>query len=143
MQQLAQNEYNAHIFYTSISQNAPKETSKKSLTQLAKDCETRLEKYTEIIKSQFTIDFSPEEKEININLPFTDAISLAIAEENKALTTLTKLIDQTEGTSLERQIERLINKKIVAHQQVLAIYTTTMPTPRSAKLPPPSFEATL
>jgi len=121
LQRLAQNEHNAKTFYTEIAHNASNEASKKSLVQLAKDCETRLEKYTELIQSQFNTTFAPEDKEINTNLPFANAISLAIAEENKSLSTLTELLDQTEGTSLERQIERVINKKVVAHQLLLSI----------------------
>jgi len=120
IEQLTQNERNAQIFYAGISHDAPNDTIKNSLTELAKDCEVRFKKYSEILKIHFNINFIPVTKEINTNLSFSNAISLAISEENKALATLGNLLDQVEGTSLERQVERIINKKIVGHQLLLS-----------------------
>ena len=121
IQQLAQNERNAKIFYSGISENAPTETIKKSLTKLAEDCEVRLQKHTQILKSDFDVSFTAEETGINTTLQFADAISLAITEENKSLTMLSSLLDKVEGTPLERQLERIISKKVVTHQMLLAI----------------------
>jgi len=121
IQQLAQNERNAKIFYSGISKNAPTETIKKSLTKLAEDCEVRLQKHTQILKSDFDVNFTAEETVINTTLQFADAISLAITEENKSLTMLSSLLDKVEGTPLERQLERIISRKVVTHQMLLTI----------------------
>ena len=143
IENLTQNEHNAQIFYTGISNTAPTEEIKKSLAMLAEGSQTRVSQYVQFLHANFNSQFSPQNKEININLPFRDAISLAISEENKALSTLCSLLDQAEGTSLERQIERIISKKVVAHQILLTIYTTTIPAPRSLRYPPLSPEASL
>jgi len=124
IENLAQNERNAQVFYTVISHISPSEETKKSLSQLAEGSKSRTTQYIQILHTHFDSKFSPQEKEINTNLSFQDAISLAIAEENKALSTLCDLLDQAEGTSLERQIERIINKKVVAHQILLTVHTT-------------------
>jgi len=129
LQRLAQDEHNAHIFYTRIAQNAPSNETKQSLIALANGCESRRSKYIQILSAQFNLTFAPAQKEINTKIPYSNAIQLAINEENKTLTTLTNLIDQIEGTPLEMQIQRMISKKILAHQILLS--TTTTPIPRS------------
>ena len=121
LESLAQNERNAQIFYSHIAQTAPEEGQKKSLTVLAKGCEARLLNYTLMLNTSFSREFKPKETEINVKIAFTDAISLAITEENKALTTLSDLLDQVAETSLEKQILRLLNKKIIAQQTLLAL----------------------
>jgi len=129
LQRLAQDEHNAHIFYSRIAQNAPSNEAKQSLMDLANGCESRCSKYIQILSAQFNLNFVPAQKEINTRIPYSNAIHLAINEENKALTTLTNLIDQIEGTPLEMQIQRMISKKILAHQILLS--TTTTPIPHS------------
>ena len=120
LQSLAQDEYNAKIFYSGVSTSAPSEEIKKALANLAKDCETRLQQYIHMLGSHFKHNFTPQEKEINTNLPFRSAMSLAVSEENKALATLGNLLDQVEETSLERQVQRIISKKILGHQLLLS-----------------------
>jgi len=119
LENLTQNERNAQIFYTGISHASPTDEIKNALFLLAEGSETRISQYTQILQTHFSNQFAPQTKDINTNLPFFDAISLAISEENKALATLSNLLDQTEGTSIERQLERIISKKIVAHQILL------------------------
>jgi len=121
LQKLAQNEQNAHIFYSGIAKNAPADETKKSLTDMAGDCNARLTQYIQILQTHFNLTFVPAVKDINTAMPFEQAISLAILEENKALTTLGELLDHAEETSLERQIQRILSKKIVAHQLLLSI----------------------
>jgi len=121
---LTQDEYNAQVFYTGISQNVSNEATKKSLTELAKDCEARHKKYTQMLKMHFDIEFTPAEKEINTSLPFSNAISLALSEESKTLSTLCSLLGQVEGTPMERQIERTIIKKILGQQVLFSFYIT-------------------
>ena len=141
IENLTQNEHNAKIFYSGIPYNT--DDTKKNLLQLAEGSGARVKQYAQILRTHFNSEFTPIEKEINTNLPFENAISLAIIEENKALTTLCTLLDQVEGTSLERQIERIINKKVVAHQILLTLQTTTIPAPYSLRYPPRSAEASL
>lgn len=116
---LAQDEQNAYIFYSGIV--APTSEAKETLKSLASGCEMRCNQYTQILKSHFERNFTPEIKIINTALPFHEAISLALLEESKALTSLGNLLDQVQDTSLERLIERLINKKIIAHQVLLLL----------------------
>jgi len=120
VESLTQDEHNAQIFYTSISHSAPNDAIKKSLTELARDCEARHKKYTQMLKSHFDIEFTPGEKEINTSLPFSNALSLAISEESKTLSTLCNLLGQVENTPLERQIERVILKKILGQQALFS-----------------------
>jgi len=127
IEKLSQDERNSQIFYAGISDNAPTSETKKTLTELAKGSETRKNIYLQVLNTQFNHNFTPKETEINTNLPFQQAVLLAVSEENKTLATLSSLLDQVEGTSLERQIERVINKKVLTHQMLLAIYTTTIP----------------
>ena len=143
IENLTQNERNAQVFYTGISHISQTEEIKKSLLLLAEGSKSRTSQYLNILHAHFDSKFTPQEKEINTNLSFEDAISLAITEENKALSTLCSLLDQVEGTSLERQIERIISKKVVAHQLLLTIHTTTIPAPRSLRYPPLSPDASL
>jgi len=121
LQKLTQDEQNAHIFYSGVAQNAPTDGIKKALTDMAGDCRTRLAQYIQILQTQFNITFIPEIKDINTAIPFEKAISLAITEESKALTNLGELLDYAEDTSLERQIQRILSKKVVAHQILLYI----------------------
>lgn len=143
IENLTQNERNAQVFYTGISHFSPTEEIQKSLFLLAEGSKSRTSQYVNILHTHFDSKFTPQEKEINTNLSFEDAISLAIIEENKALSTLCSLLDQAEGTSLERQIERIISKKVVSHQILLTIHTTTIPAPRSLRYPPHSPDASL
>ena len=121
LESLAQDERNAQIFYSHIAEAAPEERQKKSLTVLAKGCEARLLNYKVMLNTSFEREFSPKETEINIKLEFTAAIQLAITEENKALTTLSDLLDQVAETALEKQVLRLLNKKILTQQMLLAL----------------------
>jgi len=109
LESLAQDEHNAKIFYTNLS-----------LSNLANACEVRLNQYVQILKSHFDRDFTPQDKELHTNIPFAEAITLAITEENKALVTLGGLLDQVEGTIVERLIERVINKKLIGHQLLMS-----------------------
>ena len=118
---LAQDERNAQIFYSHVSQNAPTDTTKKSLASLAKDCESRLSQYTSLLSDIFGRNFIPEEKDINIHLEFPEAVSLAISEENNALITLGDLLDQVADTEAERPVQRVINKKVIAHQILMGL----------------------
>ena len=143
IENLAQNERNAQIFYSSISSGISSDETKKSLSLLAEGCKARTSQYIQILQVHFNSQFTPQEKELNTNLPFNDAISLAISEENKALSTLSNLLDRAEGTPFERQLERIISKKVVSHQILLSVHTTTIPAPRSLRYPPLSPEASL
>ena len=115
----AQDEHNAHTFYTNLSVKAPGEAIKDSLAALAGECALRREKYTEMLKEHFASDFAPAEKDIHKNLPFEKAILLAVAEESKTLTTLTNLLEQVEETTLERPLKRIVYRKILGNQQLL------------------------
>ncbi|MCL1787789.1 MAG: hypothetical protein FWG38_07355 [Defluviitaleaceae bacterium] len=116
---LAQDEHNAHIFYNRIAENAKNDTIKNSLAQLAGECEARRKNYTHMLTKHFDTDFAPQAKEINTELPFADAILLAIYEENKALWTLYDLLEQAQDTAMAKLIERIIGKKMAAAQTLI------------------------
>jgi len=125
IQTLAQNEHNAHIFYSAISHSSPTIEIQTSLESIAAECEQRVVLYTQVLSQHFSHEFSPAHKDINTSLPFHKAITLAVFEENKTLSTLSNLQSQITETSLERQIERIISKKIIAHQLLLTCFATS------------------
>ena len=119
IESLAQDEHNAHIFYTNLTQHATADKIKDALMDLAGECVLRHKKYTKMLKSHFDIDFEVAEKDINTGLPFAEGILLALSEETHGLSTLANLLEQTEGSPLEGQIAPIINKKILTNQRLL------------------------
>lgn len=113
---LAQDEENSKIFYTNLATQAPTDPLKKALADLAIDCESRKQNYMAILKENFSQDFTPETKAVNTNVSYREGITLAQTEENKALTTLGSLLDQAKDTTLERQLERIVYRKIIRYQ---------------------------
>ena len=113
---LAQDERNAQIFYSNLSQSAPSESTKNALTSLSQDCESRLTQYKTILSTHLSENFNPKETEINTALPYAQAISLAVKEESASLATINNLAAKLADTPAEKQIQRMINKKITAQQ---------------------------
>ncbi|MCL2841382.1 MAG: hypothetical protein FWE05_11495 [Defluviitaleaceae bacterium] len=143
LENLSQDERNAHIFYTHFAESSEHEPIKKALATLAKDSEQRQNQYISLISTHFNHNHTPKEIKINTNIPIADAITLALTEENKSLVTLGNLLDQVVNTDLEQIIQRIINKKIIAHQILMTIQTTTTPIARSLLNPPEAPEANL
>ena len=118
---LAQDERNAQVFYSSLSENIESTATRELLLSLSTDCAARLKQYTTLLTNHCNRIFTPLETEINTNLSFPEALTLALAEENKALLTLSNLLDQVSDTPAENAIQRIINKKIVGHQLLLSL----------------------
>ena len=118
LKELAQNEFNAQIFYSSLQ--APSDAIKTSLNIIAEDCNSRIQQLIAILTQHHNIIFAPEKKEINTTLPFKDAITLALTEESKSLLNLNKLLDLPENAPFERKIERIVSKKIINYQMLLS-----------------------
>jgi len=120
---LAQDERNAQIFYNGLSENTENDAAKELLTSLSIDCHARLNHYKSILTNHCSRIFTPLETEINTALDLSDALTLAITEENKALITLSSLLDQVASSPAENAIQRIINKKLVGHQLLLSFST--------------------
>jgi len=116
LEDLSQDERNAHVFYSHFSENASNDSLKQALDTLAKDSETRLKQYINLIATHFDRQYTPRETEINTNLSIAEAINLALTEENKALVTLGNLLDQAANTEAESSISRIISRKLIANQ---------------------------
>lgn len=141
LENLSQDERNAHIFYSHFAEIAEAEPTKKALANLAKDSEVRQNQYQSLIETHFNNTYTPKETKINTSIPIHDAIALALIEENKSLTTLGNILDQATFADFEKIIQRIINKKIISHQILMTIQTTTTPIPRSLLNPPEAPEA--
>jgi hypothetical protein len=120
LKRLAQDERNAFIFYTHFSKNAQNE-KKELFANLAKDSNARLELYVELISQNANEHFAPQETEINTAIETSDAIVLALSEENKGLVALGNLIELTADTPAEKSLGRALNRKIIGHQLLLAL----------------------
>jgi hypothetical protein len=112
---LAQNERNAYVFYSHFA------ASKESFAVLAKDSKMRLEQYIALLQQFFKRIFVPQETVINKEISLPEAVALAISEENKGLVTLGNLSELAADTEAEKQIWRVINKKIIGQQLLLSI----------------------
>lgn len=121
MESLAQDERNAHMFYSHFAENTENESIKKSLSAMAKDSEARLNQYLSLIAKHFNRAYTPKETKVNTSIPTVKAINLALTEENKSLITLSGLLDQLANTELEKIIQRIISKKIISHQLLITI----------------------
>jgi hypothetical protein len=121
LEELAQDERNAQVFYGHFSRNAPKPEVKEALAGISKECGVRLRLYAGLLVQHFNRQFFPEETEINIGITFVDAISLALLEENKSLVVLAELLDKVNNTVAEKDIQRILSKKIINNQLLLAI----------------------
>jgi len=117
---LAQDERNAHIFYTHFSTHSQDINAKGVLATLAKDSQTRLEQYTTLLSQHFDCEFTPNDTNINTSIPLADAITLALTEESKALITLGNLLEAADY-SIEKILERVISRKIVGQQLLLTL----------------------
>ena len=118
LQELAQDERNAQIFYSGISDAEP---AKELLSSFAIDCGARLKQYLTLLADHCNHVFVPLETKINTNLDFAKAISLALTEENKTLVKLANLLDLVADTPAAGAIQRIINKKVAAYQLLLSI----------------------
>jgi len=118
---LAQDERNAQVFYGHFSRNAPNPEVKEALAGISKECGIRLRQYAGLLVQHFNRQFFPEETEINIGIKFADAISLALLEENKSLIILAELLDKVGGTNAEKEVQRILSKKIINNQLLLAL----------------------
>ena len=109
LQQLAQDEYNATSFYASLS-----------LQELSKGSEARHQQYLQILQGHLSNNFTPVQKELQLNIGIEQALSLAMQEENKALVIISLLLEEVEGTPLERALERILAKKLIGHQLLVS-----------------------
>ena len=114
LKSLAQDERNAHVFYNHFAKN-------KSFAILAKDSKARLDQYTSLITKHFNQSFAPKETEINTEMETSEAIALALSEENKGLSTLGNLLELTADTAAEKQLLRILIKKIISYTEVLSL----------------------
>ena len=120
LESLAQDERNAQVFYGKVSESAGDDI-KEMLSSLSRDCGARLNQYLSILSTHCNRRFVPLETAINTNIEVNQALALAIAEENKSLATLNRLLDQVSDTSAEMAVQRIVNKKMVGHQLLLGL----------------------
>ncbi|MCL1883831.1 MAG: hypothetical protein FWF81_08795 [Defluviitaleaceae bacterium] len=113
IKRLAQDERNSHVFYNHFAHNA-------TFAILAKDSKARLEQYTALLAMQGK-PFIPLETTINTEIEISEAIKLALSEENKGLIALGNLLDLSADTPSEKVIGRILNKKIIGHQLLLSL----------------------
>jgi hypothetical protein len=108
---LAQDERNAHIFYTNLSVLAPETTD--ALDGLAQEAARRVGIYTELLDKRFGLPFAPEDAPINTQISLADGIQLALSEENKSLGVLSDLLDETQDTHMAKTLQSVINRKVI------------------------------
>ncbi|MCL2387666.1 MAG: hypothetical protein FWC89_09000 [Defluviitaleaceae bacterium] len=116
---LAQDERNSNVFYSYFAENSPTETIQMTFATLSKDSQSRLEQYTTLLKRHFNQQFSPSETEIITEMEISEALHLALSEENKGLLALGNLLELTADTEAEKPLNRILNKKIIGHQMLL------------------------
>lgn len=121
IESLAQDERNAFVFYSNLARHAENKETAETLTALSADCAARLKQYLAILTKHFSNSFKPLETEIDIKLDFDKAVSLALSEENKALINLGHLQDKIADTPIETPLQRVVNKKIIAHQLLCSL----------------------
>jgi hypothetical protein len=114
LKKLAQDERNANIFYSRFAK-------KESFAVLAKDSKARYEQITALLMQHFEIYFTPLETEINTEMKLSEAVALAISEENKGLLVLGNLLELLADTAAEKPLLRILNKKIIGHQLLLSM----------------------
>jgi len=119
---LVQDERNAHVFYSHLAKTAQGNASEPALTEIANDSSQHAAKFTQILARQFGSNFTPVEAEINTGLELTNALALALEEENKSLRILAELLEGVANTESEKIIQRIINKKVVNYNQLERLY---------------------
>jgi hypothetical protein len=118
LQELAQGECNACAFYSHFAKK------EESFHMLAKDSKARLEQYVALLKQHFGKVFACEEAaDIKTDMEISEAVALAISEENKGLIALGNFLELAADSSAEKIAARIINKKIIGHQLLLAAQT--------------------
>jgi hypothetical protein len=75
-----------------------------------------MEQYSDLISNHFKQKFIPADMEINTNIEISEAVALAVTQENKGLIALGSLLELTADTPAEKIINRIICKKIIGHQ---------------------------
>jgi len=123
IENLIQDERNAHIFYGHLAADATSQVAASALGHIAKDCKRHAEQLSEVLIAKFGQGFTPIEAEINIGLELQSALELALEEENKALRTLAELLDAANNAEIEKITQRIINKKIMNYNQLVRFYT--------------------
>ncbi|MCL2225775.1 MAG: hypothetical protein FWB96_12480 [Defluviitaleaceae bacterium] len=114
LKRLAHEEYYSSVLYANFAEREKKEP----FTILARDSKIRLELYTALLAENFKENFTPKEAKTQQEIP--NATALAIFRENKSLTALANLIDTAADTPAEKQLTRLLHKKIIGHQLLLS-----------------------
>jgi len=112
---LAQNEHKTYVFYSHFA------ASKDTFAVLAKASKLRIEQYNALLSQFFKKTFVPQESVINKEISLAEAVALAISEESKGLTALANLSELLADTEAEKQIWRVINKKVIGQQLLMAI----------------------
>jgi len=115
LEALAQNERNAYVFYSHFAAN------EELFAILAKDSKKRLEQYTTLLSKFFKRIFVAQETDINKELSISEAVALAISEENKGLITLVNLSELFADTEAENQILRVVNQKLIGQCLLMSV----------------------
>jgi len=118
IQELIQDERNAHVFYSHLSKTAPHKPMADALSNIATDNTNHTHKLTQILTTQFNQTFEPTQAEINTGLELKDALTLALEEENRSQRILAELLETITNPESEKKIQHILNKKIVNYNQL-------------------------
>ncbi|MCL2240120.1 MAG: hypothetical protein FWC07_09250, partial [Defluviitaleaceae bacterium] len=115
---LLQDARNAHVFYAHVATVAPHTGASEFFIAFSQQCNTQIECYHGMLEKYFNHSFTPSETEINTNLPYENALALALVEENKGINKLADLLCGFAHPEAERALQRVINKKMAGYNQL-------------------------
>jgi len=118
MEELIQDERNAHVFYSHLSKTATLKPMAEALSNIASDNTKHTQKFTHILTTQFNHNFEPAQAEINTGLEPKEALTLALEEENRSLRVLAELLEGITNAESQKTIQHVLNKKIVNYNQL-------------------------
>ena len=115
---LAQDERNAQIYYRHLAESAPREDFKAVIHNMSELCRERTNMHSSLSARLYGRDFSPEDAEINTQISFEEGVAWAMAEETKAMRTLSELLVQLDDAEAVRTLQNMINRKMVDYNML-------------------------
>jgi len=124
IQNLIQDERNANIFYSHHAATVEITWIREAIEQIANDSKRHALLLSEILKNHMGNSFTPQEAEINTGLELKTALDLALSEEGKTLRTMIELMDSISIREAEKNIQGMINAKIMNFSHLVRLMQT-------------------
>jgi hypothetical protein len=121
LQSLAQDERNAHIFYTYFAQKAGAPVIKDAFAAAAQGAQDRMQDLAALLAQFYGKTFTPADATIQLEISEGQAIALACAEELKTMRALAKLQRESARAQAEPGLARILAAKVLGYCAIAAL----------------------